>query len=116
MIRLEPACAITETDHYLSSDESMEEDLPMDIDYVTTQKVDEDAQIEREILQKQKDLEKAKNKQVTNKQDDDGTVKVDSYSNLEKVGSVMLDENNKPYDIMLMKVEVRGWGVYTETS
>lgn len=116
MIRLEPSCTVTESGNMETDDDN--NDSPMDIDYITTTKVDEDAQIEREILQKRKDLEKAKKRAAEGRKDDEEeeAVKVDPYSKLEKVGSIMLDENNQPYDIMLLKVEIRGWGVYTETS
>ncbi|KAI9485554.1 MAG: poly polymerase catalytic domain-containing protein [Benjaminiella poitrasii] len=88
---------------------------PMDIDYITTLEVDEAAQIEREILQRQKDIEilKDKNTQVNTS---DAIAEVDPYSKLEKIGYLVLDDNHLPYDIMLMKVELRSWGDYTDTS
>ncbi|KAG2201741.1 hypothetical protein INT47_002001, partial [Mucor saturninus] len=90
------------------------DDPSMEIDFISTQQVDLDAQIEREILQKEKDLAKPKDSLVT---DDDCNVAtiVDAYSNLEKVGYVMVDENNGPYDTMLIKVELPSYGQFTDT-
>lgn len=88
--------------------------LSMEIDFISTQKVDQDAQIEREILQKEKDLKKTKNSLVTF-DDCDLAVKVDTYSKLEKVGYVQMDEKNEPYDIMLIKVELPYYGTYIDT-
>lgn len=87
----------------------------MDVDYISTQTVDQDAAIERRILQKEKDLEKARDKSVSIQGKND-TVQVDPYSNLERVGYVVSDENQQAYDIILIKVELLGWGSYTNTS
>lgn len=111
MIRIEPTCEVSQYD----KEPDNKDDSSMEIDFISTQKVDEDAQIERAILQKEKDLEKAKDKIPTH-DDHNSVVKVDTYSNLEKVGYVMLDENNQAYDIMLIKVEISNYGLYTDTS
>jgi hypothetical protein len=89
------------------------ESSPMDIDYISTQSVDEDAQIEREKLQQFKNIQNASKKADI---EEDESFKVDTYSKLEKVGSIASDENNLPYNIMLMKVELQSWGSDTDTS
>lgn len=88
---------------------------PMEIDHISLVEVDNDAQIERENLQKIKDLEKA-NDETTKVNEDDEKLKVDSYAKLDKVGIISVNEANQPYDIMLMKVELNGWGTNTDTS
>lgn len=88
--------------------------LPMEIDFISTQKVDEDAQIERAILQKEKDIENA-NKLIAH-DNQDLLAEVDKFSKLGKVGYIMLDENNQPYDTMLTKVDIMSYGVYAEVS
>ena len=86
----------------------------MDIDYISTKKVDEDAQIEREKLQQKKNKQKAKEGVQDDSEKD--TVQVDPYSKLEKVGTIVMDSENKAYDTMLIKVDILGWGLYTSTS
>lgn len=88
----------------------------MDIDYISTQKVDEDAQIEREQLQRLKRIQNASKNIATSKTEDDESFKVDSYSKLEKIGCIVTDEYNLPCNIMLMKVELQRWGNNTDTS
>lgn len=88
---------------------------PMEIDYISLVEVDNDAQIERENLQRIKDLEKAGDK-TTKVNEDDEKLEIDSYAKLDKVGVISLNEANQPYDIMLMKVELNSWGSNTDTS
>lgn len=111
ILEIDPSSVVK---HSIKENTNVEDDSCMDIDYITTEKVDEDAQIERGILQREKDLEKAK--LGIEDKDDDETPKVDPYSNLQKVGTIMVDEKEQAYDTMLIKVELRGWGVYTDTS
>ncbi|KAK4515576.1 uncharacterized protein ATC70_010527 [Mucor velutinosus] len=87
---------------------------PMEVDHISLVQVDHDAQIEREHLQHLKDLEKAQDASAQSNEEDD-KLKVDLYANLSKVGVLAMDASDQPYDIMLMKVELKSWGS-TDTS
>lgn len=88
----------------------------MEVDPITLVQVDHDAQIEREHLQHLKDLEKAQNASSQSIQEqEDEKLKVDAYAKLSKVGVLAMDASDQPYDIMLMKVELKSWGS-TDTS
>lgn len=117
LLDLNPILADFAAKHYnKNAFQAQDESSLMDIDYISTQKVDEDAQIERERLQKLKNIQNASKKTTSSDIEEDESLKVDAYSKLEKVGSITLDENNVPYNIMLMKVELQSWGSDTDTS
>lgn len=84
----------------------------MEVDVISMSQIDEDAQTEREILQKEQD---AKKKKDSTNDDVDTKAKVDPYSKLQKVGHIEYDEDDKPYDIMLLKIEIHSWNG-TESS
>lgn len=95
---------------------SSEETAPMDLDGITMQEVEEFAQIERENLRREKELEDIKNgKKVDPKEDE--SLKIDKYSKLADVATVEIDQDiSTPYNIKLMKVELQSWGDFTDTS
>lgn len=86
----------------------------MEVDHISLVQVDHDAQIERENLQRLKDLEKAQAASAQPNEEDE-KLKIDEYAKLSKVGMLAMDASDQPYDIMLMKVELRSWGS-TDTS
>ncbi|KAL7332977.1 hypothetical protein PS15p_201946 [Mucor circinelloides] len=88
---------------------------PMEVDHISLAQIDNDAQIERENLQRLKDLEKAQDESAQSIEKDE-KLKVDPYAKLSKVGVLAMDASNQPYDIMLMKVELNSWGSNTDTS
>lgn len=101
LLKLEPTCAnFTETEE---DNDSVED--PMEIEAVSMDQIEEDAQTERELLQKEQDAKKEKH----DKSEKRAPV-VDKYSNLQDVGHVICDENGEYYDIMLLKVELGYWG------
>ncbi|RCH89506.1 hypothetical protein CU098_003095 [Rhizopus stolonifer] len=115
LLSLDPTLQYFVSENYRSSDFDFENRPSlMSVDYIPTTKVDEDAQIERAKLQHAKDIESAKS--GNKRQEKDELLKVDSYSKLERVGEIVLDENDIPYNIVLMKVELNSWGTYTDTS
>lgn len=77
-------------------------DEAMDIDTISLSVVEEDAEMERQLLQAAYESKKKKKSTPTT---DKNKVVIDPYSNLQKVGSIVF-ENGEPYDIMIMKVEV----------
>ncbi|ORX52742.1 ankyrin [Hesseltinella vesiculosa] len=72
--------------------------------------VQQDAEAEIALLLDKKAAEKASQESDamdTDDEEDDGTPKIDSYSQLENVGVLVYDDDNeRHYDIMLMKVDI----------
>lgn len=77
----------------------------MDLDYITLQSTEEDAEAERAILEAE--LKAKSNNEDTQMQDseDDDKPKVDPYSKMEKIGRIV-EENGRPLDIMVQKIDV----------
>ncbi|KAI8979262.1 ankyrin repeat-containing domain protein [Mycotypha africana] len=83
--------------------------------FITSAQIDEDANNEREKLRKI--VTKKKKKHYNGDSAKSTLIEVDPYSNLQVAGVVLLDQENEcPYDIMLMKVELNSWGSYTDTT
>lgn len=89
--------------------------LPMKVDPISLVEVENDAQIERKNLQRLKDIENAQDEHgMENKNDE--RLKVDPYAKMSKIGFIVMDEADQPYDTMLLKVELNRWGGTTDTS
>lgn len=101
LLELEPTCAsFIETEE---RNDNVED--PMEIETVSVDQIEEDAQKERELLQKEKDAKKKKHSKSKRT-----APEVDKYSNLQNVGHIICDENGGYYDVMLLKVELGYWG------
>ncbi|KAG0181661.1 hypothetical protein DFQ29_007537 [Apophysomyces sp. BC1021] len=81
------------------TDENRGNDI--DIDRISLETVEQDADAERMILQLKEDAKK----RPENESKD--VVEVDRYSQLQDIGFVALDDNRKPLDIMLIKIDVK---------
>ncbi|KAI7902907.1 ankyrin repeat-containing domain protein [Cokeromyces recurvatus] len=99
---------------FIHSEQNLSKDI--DINYISASNVEKDAQIERKRLQQLKNIEQNKKRDSLNNDTVDDALRVDPYSKLDKVGYIIVDEHQVPYDIMLMKVELQSWGCYTDTS
>ncbi|KAI9257420.1 ankyrin repeat-containing domain protein [Sporodiniella umbellata] len=78
----------------------------METEYISMEQIENSAQREREILQKERD---AKKESDDVNEDTDKKAEVDPYSRLEKIGFVEHDKDATPFDIMLLKVELSSW-------
>lgn len=89
---------------------------PMELDGISMQQVEEFAQVERENLRREKELEDIKNG-VKDTSEKDDSLKVDPYSKLTEIATVEMDETiSVAYNVTLMKVELQSWGDFTDTS
>ncbi|KAI9309588.1 ankyrin repeat-containing domain protein [Cunninghamella echinulata] len=77
-------------------------DDTMDIEMISLNTVEEDAEAERQLLQAAFEAKKKKKPVPTTEKN---KIVIDPYSKLQKVGTIVFD-NGEPYDIMIMKVEV----------
>jgi isoaspartyl peptidase/L-asparaginase-like protein (Ntn-hydrolase superfamily) len=95
------------TDDIETESEDMEtEDVSsMDVDFISSLVVEEDADKERAILQEAKDAKRL-DKHKHTKESKEKKAVVDPYSKLEKVGVVAVDEDGSELDIMLLKAEI----------
>ncbi|KAI8068747.1 ankyrin repeat-containing domain protein [Gongronella butleri] len=90
----------------------------MDIEPITMEAVIQDANAEIALLmdKKNKNKENSDNSQAMDVDKDDDKIEIDHYSGLQKTGVlVMDDELKRPFDIMLMRVDVSIYG-YNSTS
>lgn len=79
---------------------------PMDVEQIPLETVEKDAESERVLLQALVEAKKKMDpKQPTT---EENKVVIDSYSKLEKVGTIVFDQG-EPFDIMILKVEVASW-------
>ncbi|KAF7723583.1 hypothetical protein EC973_001824 [Apophysomyces ossiformis] len=83
----------------LSTDDSLTDDI--DMDSISLDNVEEDADAERARLQLEKDAKRGPTEEK------EEPVTIDQYSQLQHIGIVALDFDNQPFDIMLMKVDIK---------
>ncbi|KAG2217935.1 hypothetical protein INT45_004062 [Circinella minor] len=99
-----------------TDDEINQDEQSMNIDeYITMQAIEEDAEAERAILEAEaKAEEEATKENIENEDKDKDKEKktvgvVDPASKMQKIGQVLFDENNDPYDILVQKVDVNAY-------
>ena len=92
-----------------AADESYQVGQSMNVDdYISMQAIEEDAEAERAILEAETKAQEEANKETKGNEDKEKktTGVVDPISRMEKIGVVLLDENNEPYDILVQKIDV----------
>ncbi|KAI8149897.1 ankyrin repeat-containing domain protein [Fennellomyces sp. T-0311] len=88
--------------------EDSNEDMDMNADdHIAMQVIEEDAEAERAVLEAEaKAAADARGEKSEVETKEKATV--DPASQMEKIGQIALDEEDKPYDIMLQKIDVTG--------
>ncbi|CAO3595612.1 unnamed protein product [Absidia cylindrospora] len=80
-------------------------ECPMDVEQISLETVEKDAESERVLLQALVDSQKTISDQPTT---EENKVEIDPYSQLERVGTMVFDQG-EPFDIMILKVEVQSY-------
>ena len=91
------------------ADESYQDGQSMNVDdHISMQAIEEDAEAERAILEAEAKAQEEANKETKGNEDKEKKTVgvVDPVSKMEKIGQVLLDENNDPYDILVQKVDI----------